>query len=145
MKNEWIKKAACRGLDPNFFVPERYDVKTTKEAKKICATCPVKNECREYGLNIHRFIDLDGIFGGLTKIERLRILRKENLPRRRQSPMKDIKFRPIDMKPCGTTAAYTRHLRNNETPCPACKQAHALWQWDYRKRHPRKSRAQRVA
>lgn len=27
------------------------------------------------------------------------------------------------LRPCGTYAAYRRHLRNNETPCEPCKQA----------------------
>lgn len=143
MKPDWIKQASCRGLDPNFFVPERYDVIAIKEAKKICATCPVKDQCREYGLDVHRKMDLDGIFGGLTKIERLRILRKENLPRRRQSPMKDKKFRPENMRPCGTTAAYARHLRRNEPPCDECRQVHAAWQQEYRQRN--RSRARQVA
>ncbi|WP_395109829.1 hypothetical protein [Actinomadura sp. SCN-SB] len=28
-----------------------------------------------------------------------------------------------DLKPCGTTAAYQRHLRRGETPCDACREA----------------------
>lgn len=28
-----------------------------------------------------------------------------------------------ELKPCGTVAAYHRHLRHNETPCDACRQA----------------------
>ena len=27
------------------------------------------------------------------------------------------------LKPCGTVAAYRRHLRNGETPCDECKRA----------------------
>lgn len=27
------------------------------------------------------------------------------------------------LKPCGTAAAYRRHLRNDETPCDECKRA----------------------
>lgn len=142
MNTNWIQNADCRGLDPNLFVPERYDHTAIRDAKKICATCPVQTECRNYGLELHRHIDLDGIFGGLTKIERLRLLRKEALPRRRQSPMRDIRFQPENVKPCGTTAAYARHLRHKETPCEPCRQAHALWQWNYRKTHGRPSRRQ---
>ena len=140
MNNDWIKQAACRGLDPNFFVPERYEHAAIRDAKTICATCPVQNQCKEEGLRLHRITDLDGIWGGLTKIERLRILRKEDLPRRRHSPMRDIRFQPENLKPCGTTAAYARHLRHNEPPCEQCRQAHSLWQWDYRQRHPRNRR-----
>jgi hypothetical protein len=32
---------------------------------------------------------------------------------------------PRELKPCGTPAAYRRHLRNDEDPCDDCKQAHA--------------------
>lgn len=28
-------------------------------------------------------------------------------------------------QPCGTTAAYARHLRHGETPCDACRKANA--------------------
>jgi hypothetical protein len=27
------------------------------------------------------------------------------------------------LKPCGTYAAYARHLNNNEKPCDACREA----------------------
>lgn len=30
-----------------------------------------------------------------------------------------------ELEPCGTTAAYNRHLRRDETPCGLCKEAHA--------------------
>ena len=129
-------------MDPGFFMPERGDANLIKAAKAICATCPVKDQCRDYGLNEHRRFDLDGIFGGLTKIERLRILRSENLPRRRQSPV-DRRF-SIDeylLRPCGTTSAYMRHLRRNEIPCHACKAAHARQAAEYRERRGRPSRA----
>jgi hypothetical protein len=29
------------------------------------------------------------------------------------------------LKPCGTQAAYRRHIRRSETPCQPCKEAHA--------------------
>ncbi len=31
-----------------------------------------------------------------------------------------------DLKPCGTHAAYRRHLRRGETPCDACRQANKI-------------------
>lgn len=31
---------------------------------------------------------------------------------------------PRELKPCGTEAAYRRHLRHDETPCTACRKAH---------------------
>jgi hypothetical protein len=40
---------------------------------------------------------------------------------------------PKTIKPCGTIAAYRRHLRNSEQPCEACRLEWArynreLWQ-----------------
>lgn len=32
---------------------------------------------------------------------------------------------PRELHPCGTEAAYRRHLRNHETPDGACRDAHA--------------------
>lgn len=33
---------------------------------------------------------------------------------------------PRELQPCGTPAAYRRHLRKKETPCEACRVAHAI-------------------
>lgn len=32
---------------------------------------------------------------------------------------------PRELKPCGTPAAYARHLRDRETPCQPCREANA--------------------
>lgn len=32
-----------------------------------------------------------------------------------------------ELKPCGTPAAYRRHLRNHEPPCEACREAAAKY------------------
>ena len=32
---------------------------------------------------------------------------------------------PRTLAPCGTTAAYARHLRHGEQPCDACREANA--------------------
>ena len=31
------------------------------------------------------------------------------------------------VQPCGTVAAYKRHLRHGEQPCVACRTANATW------------------
>lgn len=144
MKPRWIDRAACRGVDPNLMVPEKSDLGAIQTAKEICATCPVKTECRDYGLEMHRQVDLDGVFGGLSKIERLRILRQENLPRRRYSPARPNNSYRIDdhlLKPCGTVSAYQRHLRRKEPPCNACRSAWATQASEYRAQRGRPSRA----
>jgi len=37
--------------------------------------------------------------------------------------------RPVS-RPCGTVAAYKRHLRHNEHPCMACRTANATYHRD---------------
>lgn len=32
-----------------------------------------------------------------------------------------------ELRPCGTEAAYQRHLRHGEEPCEACDRAHAAY------------------
>lgn len=40
---------------------------------------------------------------------------------------------PHQPQPCGTPAAYVRHLRRAETPCAACKAAQAAYMAQYRR------------
>jgi WhiB family redox-sensing transcriptional regulator len=66
-ERDWIKEAACRGMDTNIFFPERGDTKTVKLAKRICSTCSVQTQCREYG-EMERF----GFWGGAGVRSRVR-------------------------------------------------------------------------
>jgi WhiB family redox-sensing transcriptional regulator len=66
----WQADSLCAQTDPEAFFPEKGG--STREAKKICTTCEVKQQCLEYALqNDERF----GIWGGLSERER-RKLRK---------------------------------------------------------------------
>lgn len=62
--------AACRGLDPDLFFPERGA--SLAPAKAVCATCPVTEACLEYALEHHE----PGVWGGTGDIERRRIRRE---------------------------------------------------------------------
>ena len=42
----------------------------------------------------------------------------------------EIDYR-VKIKPCGTNAAYMRHLRKGERPCPPCSDAHAKTNRDW--------------
>ena len=67
----WQDRALCAQTDPEAFFPEKGG--STREAKRICTTCPVRNECLEYALgNDERF----GIWGGLSERERRRLKRR---------------------------------------------------------------------
>jgi WhiB family transcriptional regulator, redox-sensing transcriptional regulator len=66
----WQTDSLCAQTDPEAFFPEKGG--STRDAKKICGSCEVRNQCLEYALeNDERF----GIWGGLSERER-RKLRK---------------------------------------------------------------------
>lgn len=75
----WRDQAACRWSDANFF-PGRGETLATREAKAVCAGCPVQAECLEWALTN---CEHHGIWGGKAERER-RIMRRQ-LPRRPQS------------------------------------------------------------
>ena len=67
---QWQEKALCAQTDPEAFFPEKGG--STREAKRICLGCEVRDACLEYALaNDERF----GIWGGLSERERRRLKR----------------------------------------------------------------------
>lgn len=70
---EWRERAACLqypavlffGLDDSETPAERRI--REDEAKRICSTCGVRNECLDYALQTK---EPYGIWGGLTELER---------------------------------------------------------------------------
>lgn len=68
--DQWQERALCAQTDPEAFFPEKGG--STREAKRICLGCEVKDVCLEYALaNDERF----GIWGGLSERERRRLKR----------------------------------------------------------------------
>ena len=66
----WQEKALCAQTDPEAFFPEKGG--STREAKRICLGCEVRDACLDYALaNDERF----GIWGGLSERERRRLKR----------------------------------------------------------------------
>jgi WhiB family redox-sensing transcriptional regulator len=78
----WQHQAACRGSDTSwFFAPSYFEKREEKDAreakaKRVCARCPVIEECLEYALRIR---EPHGIWGGLNEFERRRLLRGREL------------------------------------------------------------------
>ena len=69
-QESWQENALCAQTDPEAFFPEKGG--STREAKRICQGCEVRDECLEYALeNDERF----GIWGGLSERERRRLKR----------------------------------------------------------------------
>lgn len=66
----WQERALCAQTDPEAFFPEKGG--STREAKRVCASCEVRSECLEYALEKdERF----GIWGGLSERERRKMKR----------------------------------------------------------------------
>lgn len=113
--DEWIGSSIPRPCRDD---PERWFSSSSRDqrlAVQRCKACPLLTPCREYALSLPQ---LYGVWGGLTETGR-RKARKN-----------------AENSPCGTSAAYRRHLANKET-CTTC----AAWRADEVER----SRRERLA
>jgi len=95
MRDDWKLLAACRGAGAAIFYPDSSGPGNTSMAKRVCADCPVRDECLADAI-AHR--DPHGVWGGLDEKERRR-------PRRRRAEV-------------GTRSCY-----RNGCDHPECRQA----------------------
>jgi WhiB family redox-sensing transcriptional regulator len=69
----WESRALCRDADSGCFIPPLREESETERrarelaAKRVCAACPVRQECLEYALRLREPF---GIWGGLSETER---------------------------------------------------------------------------
>ena len=67
----WQADAVCAQTDPEAFFPEKGG--STRDAKRICSGCDVRQQCLDYALaNDERF----GIWGGLSERERRKLKKR---------------------------------------------------------------------
>ena len=66
----WHDQAACQHAHPDTFYPNTGE--PTAPAKRICATCPVADECLQWALDND---ERHGVWGGLSEQERRRLKR----------------------------------------------------------------------
>lgn len=66
----WMESAVCASADPEEWFPEKGV--SAHAAKKICATCPVIDECLQFALKN----DEQGVWGGTSHRERRSLLRR---------------------------------------------------------------------
>lgn len=68
----WQQDASCQEVDPDIFFSDSEEIQYG--AKTICSGCPVLYQCLEYS-----FVNKEeyGIWGGLSKDERKKILRRQ--------------------------------------------------------------------
>jgi WhiB family transcriptional regulator, redox-sensing transcriptional regulator len=81
---DWRGRAACTNEDPELFFPIGTTgpaVEQADAAKRICATCEVREECLEFAIATNQDA---GVWGGLTEDER-RTLKRARQRRRRMA------------------------------------------------------------
>jgi WhiB family transcriptional regulator, redox-sensing transcriptional regulator len=74
MDTSWMARGNCRDEVPARFFPS--DGVGVDHARRICATCPVREPCLEYALE--QRID-HGVWGGASERERRRILKRRRM------------------------------------------------------------------
>lgn len=108
--NDWQAAAACQGMDSDIFFPASYR-HDSDDAKAVCATCPVKDDCLRYAVEHN---EESGIFGGLTPHERK--------PHRRAY---------VARQQARARKHGTRHYYVNGCHCDECTAANTAWHRKY--------------
>jgi WhiB family transcriptional regulator, redox-sensing transcriptional regulator len=67
----WGARALCAEVGGDLWHPKKGDPAT--KAKQICAACPVVHECLQFALESR---EPSGVWGGKTRTERRRILKR---------------------------------------------------------------------
>jgi WhiB family redox-sensing transcriptional regulator len=74
--DDWRDSAACRAVDPDLFFPIGNTgpaLLQIHEAKRICHSCPVRDECLRWALDTGQSI---GVWGGTSEAERRALARR---------------------------------------------------------------------
>lgn len=121
VRADWMAEAACRGMETSIFYPEHGQ--RAENARKVCQTCPVIDQCGEYALdNGERF----GVWGG-GSIDRRRRAVRSGKPR--TSKGSGGQWKPIAH---GTLNGYRQEKRRGVPPCDECLAARAAWKRELR-------------
>jgi WhiB family redox-sensing transcriptional regulator len=113
----WHAHAACLGHPPDLFFPDhRNCIRQVRQAKAICATCPVTSECLAFALEQDETF---GIFGGLTPVERgavrsRRIVRPDRAPSASShTAVSAVGVPSHDVAPLGVVTPWLERQRSN--------------------------------
>ncbi|MBV7673311.1 WhiB family transcriptional regulator [Streptomyces halstedii] len=74
--DNWRTHAACRDEDPDLFFPIGTTgpaLVQTEEAKAVCRSCPVRQQCLDWALENNQDT---GVWGGLGETERRTLKRR---------------------------------------------------------------------
>lgn len=132
----WQQKAACRGINPDLFFPDRGE--NTTNAKHVCAGCPVTDDCLMYAIVN---LEISGIWGGKDGKER-RVIRRQLIANGTIAASELDRRSPHTTGPvqCGTRSGYVTHRRLGQVPCDDCTEANRDYQNDYKARHGNRTR-----
>lgn len=106
----WRESAACRHADTELFFPVSRSGRSAAEArqaKAICARCPVRQPCLSYALATHQAY---GIWGGYDDEER-RVLHRQQ----REPTAADANPEPVPA-PTGPAGQATSHRPRTRAP-----------------------------
>ena len=121
MTPPWLERKACRPEQAALFFPGGGEAPRGQgidygPALAICAQCPVVGPCRadaeSHGDIVDGHTTHGQVVGGCAPPDR---------PRRASGQRYWSK-----LEPCGTVAAYKRHLRRGEPSCAPCREAERL-------------------
>lgn len=115
----WRQDAACAGKDPELFFPPRSNSIAAHQAQAVCKTCPVQRQCLAWAVETR--VEF-GVWGGTTEASRRRMGIKPKQGGARK------------LKPCGTRAAYDRHVKRGEVICDDCREQNRIRQAERRAR-----------
>lgn len=75
---DWMDSASCAQADPELFFPIRGQNDVVRIAKRICASCPVSQQCVEYAMEARAGNDwVTGVWGGTSFKERIKIRKRQ--------------------------------------------------------------------
>lgn len=99
--DDWREDALCAQTDPALFFPDKGG--STREAKRVCASCPVRIQCLESALDND---ERHGIWGGLSEVD-LRKIRRARRAAARKRPVPEAPAAPPTDAPVEAPAANT--------------------------------------
>lgn len=66
-RDDWRNSANCAGLDSRVFYAEgKGSTAQVHQAKRICAACPVRQQCADWAIQTGEFY---GVWGGMSQQE----------------------------------------------------------------------------
>lgn len=102
MDENWRMMAACLGMDPELFFPGKGEALTP--AKAVCASCPVRTECLDWGME-----EGFGIWGGTSDRDRRKMRKERGL--RVRGPNIVVRGKMTAAFGQDSRASYVRQLR----------------------------------